>query len=136
MIIEPVTKAVANDMGLGDAIVYVADKIGISVQHMYEIMIHAQVTMAILNIVLMVCWCVIVAVTAVITYRTIVKPHLNDKGYSSDIGMRWIVMAGVTAIVALLAIFPLTILQSSLVAIFCPEYSALKEMLYTFKNIL
>jgi hypothetical protein len=125
--------SMTKDMGLGDAIVYVADKIGISVQHMYEIMLHAQITIAIINILLLIVWCATIVVTVIVVYRKFVKPH-EDTTYDS--GMRWLTLSVITAIVALIVACVLTSLQSSLVTVFCPEYSALKELLYTFKNIL
>jgi cytochrome b subunit of formate dehydrogenase len=117
-----------NMDGLGNALIYIADKIGLTVNQMYDIYVNAQATMAILQIVM-----VIICVLAMIVSGIVVYIYFKKNGSSCDDSILAsiilaIVIGGITTVI-------MVALYNPLLAYMCPEYTALKSLVYDMTNI-
>lgn len=119
--------SVANQLGLGDALVQIADKIGVTVQQMYTIMVEAQVTIAIIQIIFI----LVDLISAVIIFGIVIwfiKKYCNDE-------LDWGVALFLTIVGWLILSMILTLLYRPVIALMCPEYTALQEIITVFSHI-
>jgi hypothetical protein len=110
---------------LGDALVYIADKLGVTVQYVYEVFVKAQQTIAIINFIALVLFLVI----SVVGIRLLLKRYYGrtHNEYSTD----WVVEILIPAlIIIIVSMGALAIMADIAVQFTCPEYSAIKEMLH------
>jgi len=136
------TEELINTDGIGTALVYIADKIGITVEQMYHIYVGAQVTMATVQIVMIATWFIVVALTIVFVYMFGMRsekqehPDRNKDAYQFDV---IVVSVSVGTIVGILLALVLAFMYVPIIAYLCPEYTALKSLmsdLSTITNIL
>lgn len=112
-----------NMDGIGLALTSIADKIGMTVAQMYEIYVRAQFAIAIAQIVFIIIWAVIVIV---VVRKVYVWAYADNKGYESDrMGKMFF---GCLATVGLVS-FVMMILYDASIAIMCPEYTALQNLM-------
>jgi cytochrome bd-type quinol oxidase subunit 1 len=111
-----------NMDGIGNALVYIADKIGITVAQMYEIYVTAQATMAILQIVM-----IIICVVAMIIAGASTYSYFKKSGSSFDDIILGTIIISVIVGVAVAII--MAALYNPLLAYMCPDYTALKSLM-------
>ena len=122
------TGELINTDGLGTALIYIADKLGLTVEQMYKIYVHAQVSIAIIQITMICIWVVAVIITVKVTYWYCKK----DSNTMRDIIEASII---VTIIIAVILTFILVILYNPIIAYMCPEYTALRSLMNDIGNI-
>jgi amino acid transporter len=123
-----------KEMGLGEAVVTVfdklADRLGITVQTIYMIIVNAQRTIALVQISFILIWIASILITAgFMVYRRNKKDKTDWE--LDDYAPLLITLLIVGAIMAFILVF----LYEPVIALLCPEYAALKEMLAVFSNI-
>lgn len=118
-----------NMDGLGTALVYIADKIGITVAQMYDIYLKAQATMALLQIV-MIITCVIVLIgVMIISYLLLKKQKETDEATLVFVPLILGIIAFVIVSIICMALY------NPLIAYMCPEYTALKSLMYDITSV-
>jgi len=122
------TEELINTDGLGTALVYIADKIGITVEQMYHIYVSAQFTMAVTQIVFILIWAVSTIIILKIAYDRN-KGDLKDTSHfgnnDSAILKVFICTAVGSAFIGSILLF----LYGPVIAIFCPDYMALQSLM-------
>jgi len=122
-----------NMDGVGTALISIADKIGITVMQMYNIYVYAQATMALVQIVMIIIWfiCTFGAMVIAFTYahkldddESIKKTNKADRIY-----VALCVALLVGAVVGIIVTAILAVLYIPVIAIMCPEYTALKSLM-------
>jgi hypothetical protein len=117
------TGELINTDGIGTALVYIADKIGVTVAQMYEIYVHAQQTMAFVQIVFILIWFIVVFGVILITHLYIKK----DASASDEDKVLVPITFGAGA--AIVMFFILIALYFPLIAYMCPDYTGLKSLM-------
>ena len=125
------TGELINTDGLGTVLIYIADKLGLTVEQMYKIYVHAQASMAIIQIAMICVWVVVVIITLKVTFWYC-KKNCNNGVSSFDIIAVSII---ITIVIAVILAFILDILYNPIIAYMCPEYTALKSLMNDIGNI-
>lgn len=125
------TEELINMDGIGNALVYIADKIGVSVAQMYEIYVKAQATMALLQIALILI-VIGVSIGIFLLFYFYAAKKMDDTLNDTD---RFL-LSGMISIVSLVIMaFICSALYYPLLAYFCPEYTALQSLMQDIGNI-
>ena len=109
--------------GLGQALVVIADKLGMRVDQMYQIILGAQKFMALLKLVMIFVWVIFMIIIVVIT-AYFVKKECDKASFHSNEILYFFV--GVVA--AVVVTMGMEFIYQPLVAFFCPEYTALQRL--------
>jgi uncharacterized membrane protein YagU involved in acid resistance len=125
------TGELINTDGFGTALIYIADKLGLTVDQMYKIYVHAQASMAITQIILICLWVVIVSITFIVTYS-----HLLKKNCKIDPAETVFFSFVVIIVIAVISAFVLLALYHPIIAYMCPEYTALKSLMNDIGSII
>jgi uncharacterized membrane protein YidH (DUF202 family) len=120
-----------NTDGLGTALTYIADKIGITVEQMYRIYVAAQFTQAVLQIIFILIWAI--AVIIVVKKIYVWQMSIHTERYDRDTGILLTFLGSVIVIVFVSLI--LSVIYDASVAILCPEYTALQSLMKDIVNI-
>lgn len=126
------TEELINMDGIGNALVYIADKIGITVAQMYEIYVKAQAMMALLQIVMILAIIGISISVFLICYFYAINKIFSDIKSDSD---RFLASAFIAFIAFIASGFIMAMLYTPLLAYLCPEYTALKSLMGDIGNI-
>ena len=118
------TGELVNLDGLGNAFIYIADKIGLTLQEIYTIYVSAQQTIALIQISFAILWAIVTLVSGYCLYR-----------YATKVKIMEIFIFGLIAVSAVFGII-LLFLYLPTVALFCPEYSAIQGMINTFSRFI
>jgi hypothetical protein len=86
-----------NTDGLGTALTYIADKIGITVEQMYRIYVAAQFTQAVLQIIFILIWAI--AVIIVVKKIYVWQMSIHTERYDRDTGILLTFLGSVIVIV-------------------------------------
>ncbi len=119
-----------NMDGIGTALVYIADKLGVTVQHIYTVYVAAQQTIAVINVLFAILFMVGAVIITKILY-TAYKAHKTSIYDSFELVM---IFSGIGAYTALLVL--LLVIRSAVVAYFCPEYMAIQSLIETFARFV
>lgn len=116
-----------NTDGLGSALMYIADKLNITLQQMYEIYARAQFFMGIVQIAMILIWCIVMIVVFVLITKYLKLITKSDSIFEFDV-----MMPTLMAMLIVGSVFGviLTFLYNPILAIMCPDYMALKSMIY------
>lgn len=130
------TEELINMDGIGNAAIYIADKLGITIAQMYEIYVRAQVTMALIQIVMIMIWCIvfIILLTKIskLTNKIFKITDEDKKYHEGSILMAYII----TFVVCMFVIaIVLNLLYDPILALMCPEYTGLKLLLKDIINV-
>jgi len=119
-----------NMDGVGTALISIADKIGITVMQMYNIYVYAQATMALVQIVMIIIWfiCTFGAMVIAFTYAHKLDDDESIKK-TNKAEFRICVALLVGAVVGIIVTAILAVLYIPVIAIMCPEYTALKSLM-------
>lgn len=118
-----------NMDGLGTALVYIADKIGITVAQMYDIYFRAQAAMAILQIVMVLVSVIVLVGVMAISYILLKKQKETDEATLVFVPLVLGIIAFVIVAVICMALY------NPLLAYMCPEYTALKSLMYDITSV-
>jgi hypothetical protein len=118
-----------NTDGLGTALVYIADKIGITVAQMYDIYVKAQAAMAIVQIIMILLWVVVVSIVAIFVYSNFKKDNKDDMFAVITVTLMS------TIIIGIVLAGVLAFLYNPIIAYMCPEYMALKSLMSDISHI-
>lgn len=126
------TGELINMDGIGTVLMSISDKLGITLVQMYEIYYRAQFTMAVIQIVFILIWCIIVSYILYYVYK--VRSE-TDRSRLNDLPLG-VEMLIITAIVGAVSGILLLLLYDPVVAIFCPDYTALRSLMSDVCNIM
>lgn len=126
------TGELINMDGIGTALMSISDKLGITLVQMYEIYYRAQFAMAVIQIVFILIWCIIVSYILYYVYK--VRSE-TDRSRLNDLPLG-VEMLIITAIVGAVSGILLLLLYDPVVAIFCPDYTALRSLMSDVCNIM
>ena len=113
-----------NTDGLGNAMIYIADKIGMTLEQVYYVYLQAQFVMATVQIVMTVICFALFFITFIYLYRR--EEKRSDNRVDIDD------IFGIVIVSAIITIFPLLLcvaLYTPIIAMFCPEYTALNSLM-------
>ena len=117
---------------LANAIEIVADQLGIAVEHIYGTFVSAQPVIGVIEVVFMAAVALSTTIFTIFAYRAL-KSHLtDDKGdWDNDESPVMALALSVMAAMVFAMVFSLFAsgVRSALLKIFCPEYSAIREIL-------
>ncbi|MMZ47336.1 hypothetical protein D1872_89800 [compost metagenome] len=118
-----------------DLLFETANKLGVAVEHLVEVMIRQQIVSGIVGSFMMLLFVLTAYLTCRGCYKAFKAGKLYEEGYNNDInaiGLIWISVSVVLGIVAF-AVFMLG-LPESIMSIFNPEYYALKDIINIVKG--
>ena len=118
------TGELVNLDGLGNAFIYIADKIGLTLQEIYTIYVSAQQAIALIQISFVLLWMIVTIVAGYCLYR-----------YAKKVKVMEIFLFGLIAVSAATGLI-LAFLFPPVIALFCPEYSAIQSMINTFSRFI
>jgi len=118
-----------NMDGVGTALISIADKIGITVMQMYNIYVYAQATMALVQIVMIIIWIICTFGAMVIAFTYAHKLDDDESIKKTNKADRICVALLVGAVVGIIVTAILAVLYIPVIAIMCPEYTALKSLM-------
>jgi hypothetical protein len=112
---------------ISSAIIYIADKLNMTLAQIYEIYARAQFTIGIVQIVMVLAWCGIMVGVFIYTTKNFKKELGSKTIFDPDVLIPTIfVMVTAGAVFGLI----LTALYSPVIAVTCPEYSALQSLMH------
>lgn len=120
-----------NTDGLSQALIVLADKLGIGLQQMYAIYVSAQQVMAAVHIAFTI-MTVIGIVIIMFGMKKYYDTHKSER-YCDGTGLFCIL--GATAL-GFVFIFAMAELSSAFVALLCPQYTALHAMMGDISNLI
>lgn len=113
---------------IGDALVAIADKIGIGVVEMYHIYVEAQTAIAIIHTFCALLWVLTVAVFGYLAW----KKSGDMRGHE-----KCMIVTMVVTIVGFVALIIYgEVLYVALLRLLCPEYMAIEEMIQIFSGVI
>jgi hypothetical protein len=126
------TGELINMDGVGTALMAISDKLGMTLLQMYDVYFRAQFVMAIVQIVFILLWCII---TACIIYYTYKLRSCIKRNHYSDMPLM-IEMLAVTLCAGFTIGILLLFLYDPVIAIFCPDYTALQSLIHDIENFI
>ena len=118
------TGELVNLDGLGNAFIYIADKIGFTLQEIYTIYVSAQQAIALVQISFVLLWAIVTIVAGYCLYRYATKARTMEIFHFGTLA--------VSAVFGIVLLF----LYRPLIALLCPEYSAIQSMILTFSQFV
>jgi uncharacterized membrane protein len=122
---------VVSGQSIGDAMMYIADKLNLTVEQVYQVYLRAQVILAIIQIVEIVIFVIGVVIIGYICFEKYKKAEESCTFSNADLKY---FMIGFVA--TLLLGIVLLALYDPIVALTCPEYAAMQAMIHNFASIV
>lgn len=116
-----------NTDGLGSAMIYIVDKLNMTLAQVYEIYARAQFTMGAVQILLILIWFISMIVIFVYAVNILKREAESKTMVTPDVLVPLVFIMFISG--ALLG-FLLAFLYSPIMAILCPEYSALTSLMH------
>jgi hypothetical protein len=127
------TNALINTEPIANAMLTIADKLGYTVQQIYQIYVAAQFKIAMINAIL--ATASILTMLILIVYLWWYHKKLKDANdYDAEEKIFYRAFFG--GIIVAIIIGFLCVLQGILIQLYCPEYCAIQQMLSQFGNLL
>ena len=113
-----------TEVEISEALIKVAQTVGIAVEHIYTVYVEAQFVMAIICLVLLIVYLSVLSIVILITFNKTQEIH--------DDFERLCLRLALPIISSVVMLFTMLVIQSILVALFCPEYAAIEALLNKF----
>jgi hypothetical protein len=128
-----VTETIARQ-SIGDAMVYIADKIGLTLEQVYQIYVGSQMALALIQIALILVFVIGSVTICFLCFRTYKNETKDSKDYDhSDAQLKYGMFAIFGCAMLGLAV---ALLYSPITAVVCPEYSAIQAMIGDFASLV
>lgn len=126
-----------NMDGIGTALMYITDNLGMTVVQMYEIYARAQFIIGMVQIILILLWCIIMffVIKSVYTWCHKKKSHHcfdADDQENHNIFLTLLITSCIGVVLA----FIMWTIYDPVIACLCPEYTALKSLMYDIGKMI
>ena len=128
------TEVTVSEQGIGNAMIYIADKLGMTIEQMYQVYFHSQRALAMIQLSLILAFIVGTIIITYVMYRVYTSGKVESKYMDllQDFGkcfVIWIVVVFTLAIVLVTLYYPI-------VALVCPEYTAIQSMISSLRSVV
>jgi hypothetical protein len=107
---------------LGDAVVIIADKMQLPAEHIYEVIVKAQVLIGILDVITL----IVVAISAIVSFYFIHRYFRIKNTFYNDEVLNIIVSVFASFILSVCVMLFMMLISEAVMSICMPEYAAIK----------
>jgi hypothetical protein len=117
-----------NTQPIADSVVYIADKLGYTVEQIYTVYTHAYTTIALVNMIALIVVSIITTIAFILIYRYLRKSNdIDDSAFGAGL---W------AGLVCTITIFAAIVIRDTLIMYLCPEYTAINAILYQIGGMI